>query len=91
MQLFLHCSIKEKEIDLAFTDTHNSPILASLQDVLNTLWLSLENLFFLSTKRVQIKQLTQAMQRMNDVQLTKIGITRSEIEDYACMTIRVFR
>ena len=91
MQLFLQGSMKKKETDLAYTDIHNSPILASLQDVLHTLWSSLENLFFLSTKRVQIKQLTQAMQRMNDVQLAKIGITRSEVEDYACMTIRVFR
>lgn len=74
---------------MAYIETNSAPIFASLQDVATTLWAAFMDKLVLSSKSVQIAQLTQAMNRMSDAQLTEIGITRSEVADYANMTIRV--
>lgn len=75
---------------MAYIETNSAPVLASLQNAVTTLRTGFVNTFVLSSKRAQIKQLSQAIHRMNNAQLAKIGITRSEIEDYANMTIRVY-
>ena len=74
---------------MAYLDTNSAPILTSVQHAVKTLWAGFVNKTVLSTKRVQIAQLTKAMHQLSDAQLAEIGITRSEIADYANMTIRV--
>lgn len=75
---------------MAYMDTNSTPILATVQDALNTLLTGFVDKVVLSSKRAQITQLTQALNRMDDTQLAQIGITRSEVPDYASMAIRVY-
>ncbi|MEJ6710104.1 MAG: DUF1127 domain-containing protein [Amylibacter sp.] len=74
---------------MAHALTHRKSILNDAQ----TTALSLCNTFVarlvLSTKRLQIAQLTQALNRMEPHHLADIGITRSEIPDYARICIRL--
>lgn len=54
-----------------------------------SLWNAFVARMLVSTKRLQIVQLTQALNRMDPQHLAEIGITRSEIPDYARMSIRL--
>ena len=74
---------------MAYAIAQNTPILTTLMSSVNTVWDAFVSKMLLSSKHAQIVQLTQAMNRMDDRQLAAIGITRSEISDYASMTIRL--
>ncbi len=74
---------------MAYAIAQNTPILTTLMSAVNTVWDAFIDKMILSSKHAQIVQLTQAMNRMDNNQLAAIGITRSEIPDYASMTIRL--
>ena len=67
---------------------HNS-VMTSLLDTANTLFDAFVAKMTVTPKNVQITRLTQAMHRMDDAQLADVGITRSEIADYANIAIRL--
>ena len=75
---------------MAHVIAQNASILNVAISTANAVWDAFVVKMVLSTKRVQIGQLTHAMKQMTDAQLAEVGITRSEIEDYASMTIRVY-
>jgi uncharacterized protein YjiS (DUF1127 family) len=75
--------------DMSHAIAQNTSILNLIDSTVRTAWNAFVAKIVLSTKRAQIAQLTQAMNRMNDVQLAEIGITRSEVADYANMSIRL--
>lgn len=74
---------------MAYMDTNATPILATVRDTVAALATGFVTKFLLPSKRAQIAQMTQAMNRLDDAQLAQIGITRAEISDYANMVIRV--
>ena len=63
--------------------------IAAVHGTLNTLFTAITHKLVLSSKRVQVAQLTKAMNQMSDAQLNEIGVSRSEITDYAMMTINI--
>jgi hypothetical protein len=80
---------KQRMKDMSHAIAQNTSILNHIDSTAITLWNTFVEKMVLSTKPAQIVQLTQAMNRMSDAQLAQIGITRSEIADYANMSIRL--
>lgn len=74
---------------MAHALTQHVSILNIAQTTAVSLWDAFVARMIVSTKRVQIAQLTQALNRMDSQHLASIGITRSEIPDYASMVIRL--
>lgn len=74
---------------MSYAIAQSTSLLNSIFDAVASFMDAFVEKMVLSTKRAQIVQLKQAMNRMDDRQLADIGITRSEIADYADMAIRV--
>ena len=76
---------------MSYALVNNTSFLDTAQASAKTLWDAFVAKMVLSTKRAQVTQMTQAMYRMDDAHLATIGITRSEVADYANMVIRINR
>jgi len=74
---------------MAFVSTQTAPRSNSVVSGFAPLWAAFCAKMATTFKNMQRAQLNRAMNRMSDKDLAHVGITRSEIADYADMVMRL--